>query len=179
MNRLGLFFSLAFVMTLSSGNVIGGSPRVSKSNRKSKMNSKQPAPTVQSRAANEWIIRVERKHEGQSAPGQVVVRWAGLLDTIKLPHAHFAGARAWLALGEKLLAEKDWNGAIACARAGLEELGSDYASPMAVDDTGLKLHAADDRIQNGYLEDGASIMLRMLAIRTGLYLKLHPSEILE
>ena len=56
-----------------------------------------------------------------------------------------------------------------CAKTGLEELGDDYASPMAIDDTSMKLWVAEERIGEGHLSDGADMMLRILDSRLYLY----------
>src|SRR5947209_4736475 len=78
-------------------------------------------------------------------------------------------SRSWLAQGEERLAANDFEGAISFARQGLSVLGEDYASHDVVDDTYLKIAAADEQIENGHLENGASTLLRMLKTRTDLY----------
>lgn len=79
------------------------------------------------------------------------------------------GSRAWWALGQFWLAVDNDEAAIICAQAGLEELGDDYADPMAIDDTQMKLWVAQERIQKGHLSDGADMMLRILQSRLHLY----------
>jgi len=80
-----------------------------------------------------------------------------------------SGSRAWWALGQFWLAVDNDEAAIICAQAGLEELGDDYADPMAIDDTRMKLWVAQERIQKGHLSDGADMMLRILQSRLHLY----------
>ena len=58
-------------------------------------------------------------------------------EAAALQHLRLAGTRGWLRLGEQRLSAEYWRGAIACARAGLEELGDNYAPPRIVDDTSL------------------------------------------
>ena len=68
---------------------------------------------------------------------------------------------------------------MACARAGLAELGSDYAPTRVEDDTDLKLHAADELLQTGHPDKAARMMLRMLGERTRLYAQKHAASIAE
>ncbi|BAZ32222.1 hypothetical protein NIES4074_47240 [Cylindrospermum sp. NIES-4074] len=137
------------------------------------------ATTIEAKGTNTWLIRVERQFQGESAVGEVIVKQEIAPNQENPPHIELAGSRAWLALGERRLAVKDIAAAISCAQAGLDELGSDYASPLIVDDTKMKLLIAEERIQEGHAEDGAKIMLRMLNTRTELYRNLHKSSIVE
>ncbi len=84
-----------------------------------------------------------------------------------------------LVLGEKKLAAQDVEGAILCAQAGLDELGTDYTSPQTIDDTDLKIRLAQRRIKEGHARDGASVLLNMLKIRQDLYLKHHAVTLVE
>jgi hypothetical protein len=70
-----------------------------------------------------------------------------------------------LALGQFWLAVNNYQAAIICAKAGLEELGDDYTNPTAYDDTQMKLWVASERIREGHLEDGADVILRVLESR--------------
>jgi len=121
-------------------------------------------------------VQKEHSHQGKSATGNVVLT-AGTPET---EHQHLAGARAWLLLGQTFLQVSDAEAAIFCGKAGLSELGDDYADPRTtVDDTGMKILAAENQIQKGLAADGASVLLRMLEIRTQLYSKLHAEQILK
>lgn len=133
--------------------------------------------TVEARGMGKWLVRAKRQHGSDSATGEVMVEQKTPPDRRNPPHAALAGSRAWLALGEKRLAAHDAKGAVACAQAGLDELGSGYASPLVVDDTSMKLLAAKERIEQGHIEDGAKVMLRMLQTRTTLYAKRHQDTI--
>ncbi len=73
----------------------------------------------------------------------------------------------------------DPSGAIQSTQSGIAELGNDYASDNVCDDTGLKIHAAEDLIKNRRLLDGARLFLRMLQNRLDLYKALHKDEVLE
>lgn len=117
--------------------------------------------------------RVTRSHKGKSAS----VDAAGKGSEDGSAHAGYSGSRAWLALGEQMLDEGDYNGAIECAQKGLDELGDDYAGPEVDDDTDLKLAAARERIAQGHAADGAKVMLRTLKTRTNLYSDSHAEEI--
>lgn len=120
-----------------------------------------------------------RTHEGHNAEGLVVLREPAPPDVGASPHRKLAGSRAWLTLGEQRFAAEDWKGALACAQAGLAELGSKYASRRALDHTDMKLYIAREQLKSGNLEAAAEIMLRQLKIRTNYYADLHTDEIAE
>jgi hypothetical protein len=111
-------------------------------------------------------VRAER----DGAAGEVTVRDGASAEE----HETLAGARAWLALGRQRLDAGDAEAALVAARSGIAELGSDYHSGDVIDDTELKLAAADEREQEGELEDAATVTLRVLETRTRLYLTAHP-----
>jgi hypothetical protein len=107
-------------------------------------------------------VREEREHGGERATA--VVRAQSGPDGQRL-----AGAVASARAGRRLLTGGDADGAIAAARAGLEEAG-DVPSDLGVkDDTGLKLHAAEERLADGHPEDAAEIMLDVLEARAELH----------
>jgi hypothetical protein len=134
---------------------------------------------VEPRHAGEWVVQVTRAHGDRSSDGTAVSRGAARASAESGPAVALAGSRAWLALGTSNIDQERFDDAIACARAGLTELGSDYAPRDAVDDTGLKLLAAEDLIQNGEAAKGARTMLRMLEARTRLYARRHADVIVE
>jgi hypothetical protein len=135
--------------------------------------------TIDTHAQGEWTIKVECRLDTHSATGTVVVRQKAMPDRVKSPYIALAASRAWLVLGQARLTANDVQGTITCARDGLERLGSDYAAPLVKDDTKLKLRVAEERIQEGHLDDGAEIMLRMLSTRISLYRELHQETVLE
>jgi hypothetical protein len=118
-------------------------------------------------------ITVPRSLDGESAEGQVIVPSSTASTSGGAPHAVLAEARAFLALGEKLLARDRLEPAIQAAKSGLSALGDDYAPAGVADDTGLKILAAEDQIAQGHLRNAASMMLRMLEIRVDLYAERH------
>lgn len=140
------------------------------------LNSPDKAPPA---AADPRAITVERKHDAEVAKGTVRLRNVPAPNAGPSVHVKLAGSRAWLNLGEKRVAAKDWTGAIACAEAGLAELGDKYAGPDVEDDTQLKLYAAQDQLAKGKAQNAASVMLNMLSIRIRLYTKLHAGEIAD
>jgi len=95
--------------------------------------------------------------------------WRKSFPSKQSSHLPLAPSQDWLALGKAKLATKDVEGAIACAQAGLEELGSAYLVPLIRDDTEIKLLLAEERLQEGHLEDGVQMMLRILESRLLLY----------
>lgn len=139
----------------------------------------QSMVTIEAQGSGTWALRVERKWKEHSAKGQALLRQETPPTAATAAHQNLAGSRAWLALGQGRLSAKDTEGAIACARAGLKELGPRYASPMAVDDTGMKVLAAEDRIKGGHPEDGAAVLLRMLEIRNQLYVERNKKSLAE
>jgi hypothetical protein len=122
---------------------------------------------------------VERSCVGQSGSRSLLLRHAWRDDATAAPHVKLAGSRALLEVGEQRAAIRDWDGAFACAQAGLQELGTGYASPAVVDDTTLKLSGAEGRLRSGHTEDAATTMLRILTTRTQLYVEHHADEIEE
>jgi hypothetical protein len=89
------------------------------------------------------------------------------------PYRELVGARAWAALGAQSLSAADAQAAVEAARAGLKELGDDYRPPGVKDDTMLKIDAAEERVAEGAVADGAAVLLRMLDTRMHLYLQKH------
>jgi hypothetical protein len=118
-------------------------------------------------------VREEREHDGERATGVVRTDQPG-------PDAQrLAGAVASARLGRRLLAAGDAEGAIAAARAGLEEAGEVPFGPEVKDDTGLKLAAAEDRLADGHAVDAAEVMLDMLDIRAELHARTQHAVILD
>jgi len=118
-------------------------------------------------------VREEREHDGERATAVVRTDQPG-------PSAQrLAGAVASARLGRRLLAGGDAEGAVAAARAGLEEAGEVPSDPELKDDTGLKLAAAEDRLAEGYTADAAEVMLDMLDIRADLHARAQRAVILD
>jgi hypothetical protein len=99
------------------------------------------------------------------------------MSTAESVRNRLAAARARLAAGQESLAAGKAAEAVACARQGLDELGDDYAPPAAVDDTVLKLAAAEDLLAAGRADHAASTMLRMLEARARLYAEKHQDTV--
>ncbi|MFE4105184.1 hypothetical protein [Almyronema epifaneia] len=135
--------------------------------------------TIEATDANQWLIQVEQTLAEDSATGRVVIKQAAPPNAENPPHLALASSRAWLTLGEQFVDKGNFEAAIACAQQGLDALGSDYAAPEVEDDTDMKLLAAEDRIESGHLQDGASVMLQMLETRTELYQELHTATIVQ
>ena len=129
----------------------------------------QPVLITKGATEGEWRVQVEKRWKDQSATGAVIVLADEKPSWPSKEQEALAGSRAWHTLGSSYLASGDPENAMACARRGLDMLGDDYASPMVDDDTDMKLFAAQERIQEGYLQDGAEVMLRVLDERTGLF----------
>jgi hypothetical protein len=134
---------------------------------------------VEPRSAGEWVVEVRREWEGHSGLGRTVVRAASAPAPAQAPHVKLAGARAWLNVGQERLAAGQAQAAVGCARRGLEELGGDYAPLTAVDDTVLKLAAAEEELGAGRADNAASTMLRTLEARTRLYVEKHSATVAQ
>lgn len=115
------------------------------------------------------VVRAERN----GVAAEVSVRDGASADE----HEALAGARAWLALGSRLVQAGDAAAALAAARSGIDELGRTYRAAGVKDDTALKLAAAGEREAEGELEDAATVALRVLETRTRLYLQSHPEVV--
>ena len=109
-----------------------------------------------------------RNHPRILDDNQVLLHRSAAPDAGESRHTKLAGTRTWLALGEARLAAGDAAAAVACAQAGLQELGKRYAAHTVVDDTGMKIRAAEEQLQKGHTQNAATVMLRMLATRTKL-----------
>jgi hypothetical protein len=120
-----------------------------------------------------WTIRVERTLAGAAAEGTVV------LSRDEPAHTRLAAARAWLAVGQELQARGAAADAIAAARAGIDELGYGYAPPEAIDDTSLKIGAAEDLIDKGRVDNAATTLLRVVETRIALYLTRYADVVVE
>ncbi len=109
-------------------------------------------------------VRITRRHGDQVADGEVRVPPA------ESDHATaLAAALAWETLGRRYLEAGDPDDAVAAAQAGLDELGDPPPDPDVVDDTELKLYAAEERVRQGHTRDGASNMLDILRVRAELH----------
>ncbi len=107
-------------------------------------------------------VRVSRRQGDQVAEGEVRVP-----TTVADDATAVAAAVAWETLGRRSLQAGDADGAVAAAQAGLDELGETQNADI-VDDTELKLYAAEERLREGHTRDGASNMLDILRVRAEL-----------
>jgi hypothetical protein len=143
------------------------------------MSTSNLAVTIESKGNNQWLVRVTRTCADATMAGEVVVKQSSAPSAADAPHTGLAGSMAYLALGKSKLAAGDAQNAVDCAKKGIDELGNDYAAPTVSDDTGMKLLAAQDRIETNHIADGATVMLRMLETRIGLYKQLHADELVN
>jgi hypothetical protein len=134
---------------------------------------------VEPGSAGEWVVEVRRAWEGHAGVGRAVVRATSAPEPGQEPHVKLAGARAWLNVGQERLVAGQAQASVACARRGLEELGLDYAPLTAVDDTVLKLAAAEEELAAGRADNAASTMLRTLDARTRLYVEKHRHTVVQ
>jgi len=130
---------------------------------------------------DKWLIRVERKRNGHIASGQAVVIQGPAPQTDNPPHLAFAGARAWLALAQARQAADDNEGAIANARAGVDELGRlYYSSSLRVkDDTSLHVDLAEELVEQGRHAEAARRLVQALETRLHMYAQLHADTLAE
>jgi hypothetical protein len=67
--------------------------------------------------------------------------------------------------GEAQLAEGRFLDSLEFCRKGLKTLGNEYSSDEVLDDTGLKLIAADLQLKEGKPDNAASVTCRILRVR--------------
>ncbi len=123
--------------------------------------------TVETLGDGRTKLTATRTHGAAEHTASVIVQGTGTT------HGRAAGAKAWSGLGKASLDNGALDAAIACAKAGIEELGDDYKPPRVRDSTGMKLHAAAERIEAGAKSNGAEVMLDMLNSRIEMYLTKH------
>ncbi len=134
--------------------------------------------TITIKSSGVWQIAAERKLDGAAGRGVVVVRLKAEPEPHAPRHGCLAEARAWLAVGQALVANGELTGALDAARAGLDALGRAYSRRRNVDDTELKLRVATTDAGQGNLVSAADIFLRVLEERCGAYASLYRAEVL-
>ena len=120
--------------------------------------------TLRERADGRTEILVLRAQGDVRAPGDATVTGA------PVAHVRLAGARAWLAVSQ-LATGAD---AYAAVKAGLAELGNDYAPRGAIDDTSSLLRIAqnaDDPVK------AADASRKALVDRIAMYLRRYQGEV--
>jgi hypothetical protein len=148
-------------------------PQTATSPREEPMASDAPPIKETRDGPGRWTIRVERTLAGAAAEGTVV------LSRDEPAHIRLAAARAWLAVGQELQARGDAADAISAARAGIDELGDDYARRDAINDTDLKIYVAEDLIAEGRVDNAATTLLRVVETRIALYLTRYADVVVE
>jgi hypothetical protein len=143
------------------------------SNRTVAMTVSNTNTTVEAKGVGEWSLETERHLGDRAARATAIVVASTKPDPAAPPHANLVGARAWAALGAQCLSAGDAANAVVAARAGLKELGDDYRPSGVKDDTMMKIDAAEERITNGAVADGAAVLLRMLDTRIRLCVQKH------
>ncbi len=116
-------------------------------------------------ATTEHVLTVERTLGDHAATGKVTV-----LDG---SHAPVAGAVAWHTLALAALADDRLDDAIACAEAGLDELGTRYRARRVKDSSKMKIAAARLQIEDGARKDGATVLTNVLDERIDAYFQVH------
>ena len=89
-------------------------------------------------------------------------------------HGGYLGARDALERAERARARGDLDTARAETDRAIATLGKDYAPPGVVDDTGMKLAAADELWEQGRRDAAISTQVRMLRSRLALYATRYP-----
>jgi hypothetical protein len=122
-----------------------------------------PDMTLRERSDGLTEILVVRAQGDVRAPGDATVRGA------PAPHVRLAGARAWLAVSQ-LATGAD---AYAAVKAGLAELGNDYAPRGAIDDTTSLLRIAESADDPMKAADAAR---KALVDRIAMYVRRYREE---
>jgi hypothetical protein len=133
--------------------------------------------TVEPQGAGAWSLQSERHLAGRAARATAIIVAPDRPDPAASPHTRLAGARAWSALGAQCLSAGDAASAAAAARAGLQEIGDDYRPDGVKDDTLMKIDAAEERITDGAVADGAAGLLRSLDTRIPLYVQKNAPDV--
>lgn len=134
---------------------------------------------VQVEADGHWLWQVRFDACLGDARGQGEARVRGESTGEDSPVHALARARAWTALSRQLAVAGRPGDALVAARRGLAALGDRYASSQVVDDTALKLAAAEDQVTTGRLPDAVTTLLRVMDARQKMFLALHQSSGLE
>ncbi len=143
-----------------------------------------PEDSIESYGAGTFIVYARRVCSGQSVTEQVVVRHSGDIDPEHLPHIQLAASRAWLRLGQRLLGQRDAEGAVTCAHAGLAELGKDYGAKSKdgvtlSDDSDTRIRSAETIIATGRASTGAEALLGVLSLRVSIYTRQRQATLAE
>jgi hypothetical protein len=83
---------------------------------------------------------------------------------------------AILKAADRAIERQEWSSASGLLKRGLGRLGSSYFSPGTIDDSGMKLLAAEDQERRGHVQNAVRIRHRILSERlrmfqTQLYLR--------
>ncbi len=135
--------------------------------------------TIEPAGAGRWRVRAERTHAGASGAGETLLALTYAPGTDETPHAGYAGARGWLVVARALNDAGNFVEARAAARFGVDELGPDYADPATIDDTDMKLLAADDQATQGKPDNAARVYISVLENRLALYKMLYSDVVLD
>jgi hypothetical protein len=140
--------------------------------------------SIEPYGAGTFIVYARRVCSGQSVSEQVIVRHSGEVDPERLPHIQLAASRAWLRLGQRLLGQRDADGAVTCARGGLEELGKDYGAKSKEgvtlsDDSDTRIRSAETIIAAGRASVGAETLLGVLSLRISIYTRQRQATLAE
>jgi hypothetical protein len=139
----------------------------------------KPNVSIESSGDNRWRVRAKREWGGVSATADAQLALTAAPRADEMPHAGYAGARAWLAVARVLNDATRFAEALDAARAGLSELGEHYADRAVVDDTDLKLLAADEQASQNRLDNAARIYIATLGTRLKLYKTRYRDVVLE
>jgi hypothetical protein len=120
--------------------------------------------TLRERSDGQTEILVVRAQGDVRAPGDATVSGP------PAPHVRLAGARAWLAVSQ-LASGAD---AYAAVKAGLGELGQDYAPRGAIDDTNSLLRIAEIADDPAKAADAAR---KALVDRIAMYVRRYQGEV--
>jgi hypothetical protein len=152
-------------------------PEAPASNRTVAMTASTTDITVEASGTGAWSIATERQIGDRAARATTIVVAVDKPDPRASPHAELVGARAWAALGADCMSAGDVANAARAAQAGLDELGADYRPRGVKDDTMMKIDAANERIAEGAVADGAAVLLRTLETRIALYVQNHGPDL--
>lgn len=127
------------------------------------------------RAPRRVEITSQQAHAGHVAVGRAIV--LGDDPGARATHASLAAGRAWLALGEELLALSDFEAAYEAAQLGLAVIGDAYRTRTLKDDSGIELYRARDLARAGEHAEAARVAVSVLASRVTRYVRTHAGAV--
>jgi hypothetical protein len=122
---------------------------------------------IEAEGPTRWRLRIDACFGTASGRGEVRVSGDAVRDGS--PAFVLARARAWKVLAGVLQGTGRFDEALIAVRRGLAALGDQYAAQNVVDDTALKVAAAEELIKAGRTGDAVTTLLRVVDVRLKMF----------